>query len=468
LAAVFTPGTIHVQPDLSYQNDTLLRPVQPQQSWYGTQNYAATQLDYTAIWKVDSITYANVLNNGPSGVLYSVALGSVSQRDVLSIPPPSQNSSYELSFFGPSLSCNNLSAEDFSTFNTSLTEAYNTHSLPGMRTILGGVESVYNKASLVLKYNAWVGTNEKYGVNYNLSNPYWNNDTDTTIGPNHPRSANIIYFYLSSMPHQGDATVLVACHLHNATYNVGFSFENSQQSINVRSVTIEEAVPYNATVDIEDPNYGNVVYSSVLYAFNKIVVAAATNDTGTEAPNVLYYGGPVSVSALRDFIEAEPPTKLTADAVINTLQETFQNITLSTMASPSLRLPYSQAKAIETKRWLTFNIYIYKPTNLYIAYGCALLASTLCVLWGLYVLLRRNRVSYSVSFSTILRTTRRSEIDMIVQEDARKGNNPVPEAMKGVKLRYIVGGRSGGGEGFALVHDDDDGGNGRVESREMW
>jgi len=29
LAAVFTSGTIHVQPDLSYQTDTLLRPVQP-------------------------------------------------------------------------------------------------------------------------------------------------------------------------------------------------------------------------------------------------------------------------------------------------------------------------------------------------------------------------------------------------------------------------------------------------------
>jgi hypothetical protein len=463
LAAVFTPGTIHVQPDLSYQNNTLLKPVQPQQSWYGTQNYAATQLDYTALWKVDDITYADVLNNGPSGDLYSVALGSVSRRDVLSIPAPNQNSSYELSFFGPSLSCNNLSAEDFSTFNTSLTEAYNTHSLPGMHTILGGTESSYNEASLALKYNAWVGTNEDYGVNYNLSNPYWNNDTNTTIDPNHPRSANIIYFYLSSMPQQ-DVSVLVACHLHNATYNVGFSFENSQQSINVRSVTVKEAVPYNATVDSEDPNYGNIVYSSVLYAFNNIVVATATNDTGTEAPNVLYYGGPVSVSALRDFIEAEPPTKLSADAVINTLQEIFQNITLSTMTSPSLRLPNSQAKAIKTKTWHSVNIYIYEPTNLYIAYGCALLASSLCVLWGLYVLLRRNRVSYSVSFSTILRTTRRSEIDGIVNVDARKGNNPVPKAMKGVKLRYIVGERRSGGEGFALVHDD--GGNGRVESRE--
>ena len=336
-----------------------------------------------------------------------------------------------------------------------------------MNTILGGVESVYNMASLVLKYNAWVGSNAQYGMNYNLSNPYWNNDTNTTYDPYHPTSAHTIYFYLSSMPQPDDSSVLVACHLHNATYNVDFSFENSQQSIEVQSITIQEAVPYNATVDTEDTDYSNIVYNSVLYAFNKIVIAAATNDTGTEAPNVLYYGGPVSVSALRDFIEAKASTRLNADDVINTLQEIFQNITLSTMASPSLRLPDSQAKAIETKTWHSVNVYIYEPTDLYIAYGCALLASSLCVLWGLYVLLYRNRVSYSVGFSTILRTTRRSEIDGIVSVEERRGNNPIPKAMKGVKLRYIVGKGQSGGEGFALVHNNDGhdgGGNERVES----
>lgn len=204
-------------------------------------------------------------------------------------------------------------------------------------------------------------------------------------------------------------------------------------------------------MDAESPNYGTVVYNSVLYAFNNIVIAAATNDTGTEAPNVLYYGGPVSVSALRDFIEADPSAKLSADAVIITLQEIFQNITLSTMTSPSLRLPDSQAKAIETKIWPSVNVYIYKPTDLYIAYGCALLASALCVLWGLYVSLHRNRASYNLGFSTILRTTRRSEIDAVVDAGARRGDDPVPKAMGAVRLRYVGGERRSGGEGFAVV-----------------
>ncbi|KAI9789350.1 MAG: hypothetical protein M1816_006239 [Peltula sp. TS41687] len=451
LAAVFTPGTIQVQPDVSYQNNTLLKPAQPQQSWHATQNYAATQIDYTALQAVDNITYGDVINNGPSGNLYSVALGSVTRRDVLSIPPPSLNSSYDLSFFGPSLSCDNMSANQFSTFNASLAKAYKAQFLPGMATILGGVENTLNEASLVLKYNAWVETSEvDYGKPYNLSNPNWNNDTSTRMDPS---SANTLYFYLSSNRLQYNSSVLVACHLHNATYSVSFSFENSQQSINVRSVAIGEEVPYNAKVDIEEPNYDNIVYNSVLHAFNNIVIAAATNDTGTKAPNVLYYGGPVGVSALQDYIEAKPSKKLTADAVIQTLQEMFQNITLSTMASPSLRLPDSQAQFIRTNTWRSVNIYIYEPSQLYIAYGCALLASFFCLLWGLYVSLYHNHASYNIGFSTILRTTRRNEMGGIVNTDARKGDQPVPKEMRTVRLKYIVGETRSGGEGFALVHD---------------
>lgn len=443
LAAVFTPGTIHVEPDLIYQNDEPLKPAQPQEFWYGTQNYAATQLDYTALQEIGNRTYADVINNGPSGDLNAVALGSASRRDILSIPPPNQNSSYELSFFGPALSCNSLSAADFSTFNTSLSAAYNNTYLPGMRTILGGVEAIQSPGSLVLKYNAWMGTTD-----YNLSNPNWNNDTATV---NTPNQANVNYFYLSSGSSQNESTVLVACHLHNATYNVSFSFENSQQSINVLSVAIEEPVPYNATVDYDDPDYGNIVYNAVLNAFDNIVIGAATNDTGTEAPNILYYGSPVSISALRDFIESKSEYTLTSDAVVKTLEAMFQNITISLMSSPSLRLPDEETKVIKTTTWHSVNIFVYEPLDLYIAYGCALLASLACVFWGLYVLLRHNHMSYSLKFSTILRTTRLNEINDIVAPESRKGNDPIAREIKMIKLKYTIDAKSDE-NGFAIAH----------------
>ena len=206
-----------------------------------------------------------------------------------------------------------------------------------------------------------MGKNEKNRVNYNPSNPHWNNDTDTNtrFDPNHTRSANTIYFYLSSMPQQGDAA-LVACHLHNANYNVGFSFENSQSSIDVRSVTIEEAVPHNATVDIKYPNYGNVVYSSVLHAFNKIVVPAATNDTGTETPNVLYSGGSrLSFGTATIHRSGATSTKLSADAVIKHVTRNLPKYHIKQQCCPHRRSASSRSsgpKPSKRKEWHTVNI----------------------------------------------------------------------------------------------------------------
>lgn len=103
----------------------------------------------------------------------------------------------------------------------------------------------------------------------------------------------------------------------------------------------------NDTVDIETPNYANLVYNAIYYAFNNIVIAAAINNTGVPNLNLLSYGpGPVLVSALRDYIEGDAP--LDTSAVIATLQSMFQNITLSSLsalrsASPMNR-PVSSAQ----------------------------------------------------------------------------------------------------------------------------
>ena len=98
IAAVFTPGTIRVAPELAYNNNTLLKTAQPQQSWIGKQNYGNTQIDYTALIKVGDQTYSFVVLNSPSGALYAVAVGSLGRQGILPIPAPSQNASYQLSF----------------------------------------------------------------------------------------------------------------------------------------------------------------------------------------------------------------------------------------------------------------------------------------------------------------------------------------------------------------------------------
>lgn len=433
-AAVFTPGTINVQPEIRHDHNALLKPAQPQQSWIGTQNFAQTQIDYTALTANSTGTYAHALLNGPSGTLHGVALGSASLQDVLSIPPPSTNSSYVLSFFAPALSCKSLSTEDLSDFEAALAAARKAQYLPGQRTILGGVESMQNADGLMVRYNAWI---ESYkGVN--LTNPSWNNGTsDQTLPGTGPE-----YFYLSGDP----VSLLLACNLYNATYNVKFTFENSVQTIDLQSVNLHETIPLDKTVNVNTPNYGNLVYNAVLHAFNRIVIACAINDTNTNSPNFLSYGpGPVLVSALHSFIEGTTP--LTSFAVITTLQEMFHNITLSTLSVPSLRLSDTTARTIRGTTWRSVNVYVYGPVDLYIAYGSALLATMACVAWGVWLVLSGDRASYSLDFSTILRTTRQSEIDGIVNLGARTGREPLPREMREVKLRY------GGDDGFLIVSE---------------
>ena len=452
IAAVFTPGTIQVTLGQKYDNSTVLRPAQPQQSWRGKQSFADTQIDYTAIYRVGQYTYASLILNSPSGILSSVAVGSASRRNVLPIPAPDQNSSYPLTFYGPSLGCAVAPAEDLTTFHTALVDVRKARALPGLRTDLGGTEAYYNYDSYVLKYNSWMKDSND---GYNLSQPSWNNDS-SNYSP-FPYPDNTGFFYFNTSGHD----TLIECHLYNATYDVEFTFQNSEQTINVNSVTLHELVPFNETVavdkgdtDLSDQiNYDNAAFSATQYAFNDIVVGAASNETGAGSVNngIQYYQGLASLSVLRDFIESEEPIE--PSAIVAAIQTMFQNITISTLSAPQLRLTSAQASTIIGSTWRTVNIYQYQPTDLYIAYGCSLLGTALCVLWGFYVISHHNHHrSYSLKFSTILRTTRRRELDSMVDAAARDGADPLPKGIKEPKIRYSVGdGEDGHLDGFELV-----------------
>lgn len=100
--------------------------------------------------------------------------------------------------------------------------------------------------------------------------------------------------------------------------------------------------------------------------------------------------------------------------------------------------------------WYSQNVYVYGPTDLYIAYGSAVVCTFICVLWGCYTLHRR-RVSCNTDFSTILRTTRRDEFAQLVPREARAGNAPLPSHIKTARLIYIKHSDSREG-GFTLVN----------------
>ncbi len=95
--------------------------------------------------------------------------------------------------------------------------------------------------------------------------------------------------------------------------------------------------------------------------------------------------------------------------------------------------------------------YYYKPWNLWLAYGVAILSASLCVLTGI-MSLYKNGYSYNNTFSTVLRTTRGRDLDELVDRaeviDAR-GANPLPEQIS--KARIVFKER----DGAAVAHITD-------------
>ena len=71
------------------------------------------------------------------------------------------------------------------------------------------------------------------------------------------------------------------------------------------------------------------------------------------------------------------------------------------------------------------NLYIYRPLDLYIAYGVSIACAVVCVGLGCAALYR-NGLSYSSDFSTILRTTQREELHALIAPVDTAGGDPLP------------------------------------------
>jgi hypothetical protein len=85
------------------------------------------------------------------------------------------------------------------------------------------------------------------------------------------------------------------------------------------------------------------------------------------------------------------------------IEQLFQNMTLSLLSKSQYLAEAGQMTDVVLDRWL--NVYAYDQKNLLISYGVALVLTLLACAVGC-AKVYRNGVSYSNSFSTVLRTTR--------------------------------------------------------------
>ena len=81
------------------------------------------------------------------------------------------------------------------------------------------------------------------------------------------------------------------------------------------------------------------------------------------------------------------------------------------------------------------NVYVYQPRQLWFAYGIAILANIVCLLIGVFAM-RRNGLWYNNDFTTIMRTTRNPNLDLLVPEGESNGAEPVAAWTKQGTLKY--------------------------------
>ena len=345
-----------VQPQL--QNSTVLtRPPQLPKSWSGNSTYATSEIDTTAMWTSGGPDWCGQNVVGPKSELLGLALASASQQNIVPVSSTFHNSTYTLELFGPAVQCDAASAADVSAFNQSLTTANNDWSINDNSFV----------TDIILLYNAWVPQKEvKFtngtdaGFSYNLTAPDWNNATSssglispflgpTTVngdsaGPKEGQALNkttspatdgsTLYVYVNGANNSGMA--LLTCKLHNASYTVDFQNLNSDKSVKIKNVSINEYIlPYGEWIDCNNPDYTSQSYNAMMEAFNTILVGHGLNGTALQGSNgysqAAFKNTLVGVTSLNDFIQGNRPT--TDDAIKGELEQLFQNMTISMYSS---------------------------------------------------------------------------------------------------------------------------------------
>lgn len=334
-----------------------------------------------------------------------------------------------------------------------------------------------------LGYHAWVQSDQ-----HDLQNPYWYNETNLQDVPRQYLSdpSNAYFYYVSDQNDDPEQSVLVRCSLYNASYTVRFAFDLNGVSLHPQPIALQlgEPVPYDNELLSDshvDPSgntrffdFGNVVYNAILSAFNSISMGCLTEiltnagemtSDGTAAPEDLDLhwtnsaGDNPPMFQMTDgryigISDGENPPD--PNLLVPMLESSFQALVIAIIGVTELSESYEN---VTVTTWQSGLIFAYSSRDLILAYGCAISATMLCIVWGMYLFYFRNRASFDLSFSTILRTTYGEDFDWIMRADYRAGECPLPKKLSEVKLRYQGpclsnedrNGDDDGSEGFVVV-----------------
>ena len=248
---------------------------------------------------------------GASPGLQRLAVSTMSGLEISPIQIRYANSSYELEFSGPAVSCSPAPASTV-TRVTGWLESIEGAVEPWLCFVparLNFVSSTFN----AFDTSDTVGITGFYGYGYNYD----------VVG-----NQSVSLFV--SMDNGGATYAswpMVECALYRASYQVNFQFTNLHQNITVMKRTLHSAVltPSDQNATFGTPEWA---YMNIMDAYANILVGYTEGYAGGASSYRTMY----QVTALESLSAAQ---NFDTDQVVTILEDMFQNMTLSLLSDPS-------------------------------------------------------------------------------------------------------------------------------------
>ncbi|KAH8800282.1 hypothetical protein F5884DRAFT_548026 [Xylogone sp. PMI_703] len=380
------------------------------------------QLDFASFNK-----YANTEANDEetfqsAGILVSrVARASATQGEILSISAPFPNSSYALDFYGPGLSCQNVSSSEEQAW------------------LFNHTASSGGNAPFI--YISWAGANF--------------NDSSSTA-PLDYESDDSSKIYVVLQDFANSTFEVTQCALMNVSYSVDFEFQSNIQTLTINKEFMNGVPTNESTVNMTAEE---VAYQSLMYISNQLLLGSIE-----ESPiGGLVFSDGISVqltdlgimSPLCESLASEPSGEgnyqyfgdCQDSSFPAAIEELFQNMTISLLSNQNFQLNSSAAKFTQTEVLESQLVYRYNKLDLWAPYGTAIACTIVCVILGGYALLESG-LSYSNSFSAIVLATRDKSFDEMVPIDNLGGQDPLPKDVARTKVIYVRD--TGEGSGYRV------------------
>lgn len=442
-ATIVPPATLSVQPMTNARLD------------YNTMDLPFIDFSKSTFSKLYVSGIDNFRDSAPTNIDHYYFGGSMDDLSTLArvvalqgtinpIQPPTLNSSYNLPFFGPALSCNPTSPDIIKDFDVIFGCNF---SIPDRNTS--------QPCGFGYDYLAWVpnmvqrvylSTSDQNG-GLNFQPRYDGSYYGMTTAGGYRDEPTMVYIGIYGRP-----WTMLNCSLYNASYIVDFSFQSGGQKLQVVNRELLNGLPFvnlvydkmNANLTeygyppqweiIPEANFVAVNYQAIMDSFGQIIVGGINHAISRVNGGQSILSTLILSTKLKDCPELGGNSSLTLAAAAEQL---FENITLSLFSrSDYVSLNSSMFPSTNVTTYSYPNIYVYTWERLVLAYGLAVLFAGIAVVVGGIALLA-NGESYSYTFSTIVRTTRLKAIDRLVRPEDTAGQSPLPGHI--AEARVILG-----------------------------